>query len=394
MRNGPGADYDVIAHLEEGARVPVMGLDTAQDWILIEYEEGLTGWAAGSFLDLVGDTAAAPIVEPTPLPEFVRIEGITYLRQSFNNCAPTALTMALTHYGGPSDQNIARNILRPSFNDDVSVDIAEMSQYVNDSFPGVRSVWRMGGNWTVIRQLVASGFPVIIETSVQVTGTAPGWAGHNRVIIGYDGDTILTYDSYLGNGGGSGLRIEESVLDELWRHMNRNFMVLYPAERESEVSYIMGEMWSVPSSVERAHRIALAEMAADPNNAFAQYNLGTTLVALGRYEDAALAYDEAFNIGLPFRIHWYQFGVFEAYYNIGRYNEVLDITRRTLNNMGGMAAEELYYWLALGYAGRGQLDQAVAQMERAIRFNPNFTAAQDMLDVLTSGTYEAPIPPA
>src|SRR5690606_3245393 len=119
----------------------------------------------------------------------------------------TAVTMALTFYGGPEDQTIARDWLRPTHARDVSVDISQMVDYVNVEFQGVRSVWRMGGDWTTIRRLVAAGFPVIIETSVQVTRPEPGWAGHNRLIIGYDGDTILTYDSYLGHGNYQGFRV-------------------------------------------------------------------------------------------------------------------------------------------------------------------------------------------
>ncbi|NJL92352.1 MAG: SH3 domain-containing protein, partial [Anaerolineae bacterium] len=357
VRNGPGDNFDVIGHLIQGDVLPILGTDASGFWLLVQYSQGtLQGWIATTFTQINGELTNAPNMQPTPLPNFVRLDGITYLRQAFNNCAPTALTMALTYYGGTDDQMVAASYLRPNTEQDVSVDISQMSDYVNLQFPGLRSVWRMGGSWTTLRRLLAAGFPVIIETSVEVTsGPAPGWAGHNRLLIGYDGDVILTYDSYLGSGNLEGYRVAESTLDELWRQMNRQFQVIYPVEREAEVAYIMGEDWLIPSNIEKSHRVALAEMAANPSSAFALYNLGTTYVMQGLYTDAAAAYDQAQAIGLPFRMHWYQFGMLEAYYNVGRYNEVIDITRRTLNNMGNMATEELYYWLGMATRGAGNM---------------------------------------
>lgn len=392
VRNGPGDDYDVIAFVEQGTALKVIGTSDEDFWLLVQYDGVSTGWIASRFVELVGPQDDVPVLEPTAMPVFVRLEGITYMRQQFNNCSPTALTMALTYFGGPADASPATAYLRPTPQLDVSVDIAEMTAYVNEEFGnGTRAVWRMGGTWTVIRQLVASGFPVVIETSVQVTGRGAGWAGHNRLVVGYDGEVILTYDSYLGSGNGEGYRVNQAVLDELWRQQNRNFMVLYPIEREEEVAYIMGEMWLIPSSVERAHQIALAEVAGKQNDPFAYFNLGATYVAKGNYEDAAAAFDEALNLGVPFRIYWYSFGIFEAYYNVGRYNELVDVARRTLNNMGGQAAEELYYWLGMGYAGRGEFERATAQLQNALDFNPRFTPATDALEKIQSGTY---VPPA
>lgn len=389
VRNGPGEGYDVIAFLEKGRQVPVLGTSDDGFWLLVEYKNSSRGWIANNFVVLAGPQDNIPNMQPTLLPEFTRLEGIAYMRQQFNNCSPTALTMALTYFGAPADVSPATAYLRPN-SQDVSVDIAEMVAFVNENFPGIRAVWRMGGTWTVVRQLVAAGFPVVIETSVQVTGRGAGWAGHNRLVMGYDNGDILTYDSYLGNGNGAGFRVDQDILDELWRQQNRNFMVLYPIDREDEVAYLMGEQWLIPSSIEQAHQKALAEVAAKPRDPFAYFNLGATYVAMGSFEDAAAAFDEALNLGVPFRIYWYSFGIFEAYYHVGRFNELIDVARRTLNNMGGQAAEELYYWLGMGYAGRGEYERAIGQMQNALAFNPRFNPAADMLDKLQTGTYMPP----
>lgn len=392
IRNGPGDEFDVIAHLEQGAVVPIVGTDEGQKWLLIEYENGLRGWLHRGFVDISGDFALAPNMEPTPLPEYVKLDGLTHLWQQLNNCAPTALTIALTYYGVPADPNPATEYLRPSSSLDVSVDIQEMVDYVNENAQGLRAIWRLGGNWTVIRKLVAAGFPVLIETGVLVTRPEPGWAGHNRVIIGYDESDILTYDSYLGHGDYKGFRIAQDDLDEYWRQLNRHYMVIYPIEREADVAYIIGEDWLIPNSIDRAHRVAEAELAAKPNDAFAFFNLGATYVEQGQYAEAAAAYDAALELGnIPFRIFWYQFGIFEAYYNLGRYNDVIDQARRALLNMGGNGAEEIYYWLGMGYAGRGEFDKARVQFENAIAFNPRFRPAQAALEQIRSGTFKPPV---
>ncbi|MFP4324337.1 MAG: tetratricopeptide repeat protein, partial [Anaerolineales bacterium] len=409
VRNGPGEDFDIIAHVEQGITLPVIGRDEDGFWLLVEYDNNQQGWIFSGFASLNTDIQDAPDVQPTPLPDYTRLEGVTHLWQAFNNCAPTALTIALSYYIDNSGSNRvtpviesrldhATNYLRPNRSGDVSVDIAEMVQYVNDEFQGVRSVWRMGGNWTTIRRLVAAGFPVIIETGIQVNNPPPGqpggWAGHNRVVIGYDGDDILTYDSYLGHGNFEGYRVNQDVLDAAWRELNRHYMVLYDIDREDEVRYIMGADWIIANSIEHAHRVALAEIAANEDGGdaefFSLYNIGNTFTYLGDYDQALEYYEAALELSEPFRIFWYQFGIFEAYYNTGQYGQVRWFANNALQGMGGNAAEELYYWRGMSYAAQGNFDNARDDLERALEFNPRYDAASEALQQIESGTYQPP----
>ena len=68
---------------------------------------------------------------------------------------------------------------------------------------------------------------------------------------------------------------------------------------------------------------AQQEVAADPNDLFASFNLGSSLSAMGSYADAATAFDRARAIGLPPRMLWYQFEPFAAYLAVGRTADVL-----------------------------------------------------------------------
>ena len=132
-----------------------------------------------------------------------------------------------------------------------------------------------------------------------------------------------------------------------------------------------------------ALQIATAEATADRSNAFAWFNMGTNFVRLGIMDRAVIAYDEARRIGLPWRMLWYQFGPFEAYYAEGRYQDMIDLARNNLNDGGGQYVEETFYYAGLAREALGERDRAINNLREAVNFNPNFTAAREKLDQLT-----------
>jgi tetratricopeptide (TPR) repeat protein len=128
-----------------------------------------------------------------------------------------------------------------------------------------------------------------------------------------------------------------------------------------------------------ALEVARAEAVANPNDPFAWFNMGTNFVGLDMFAEAAVAYDQARNVGegLPWRMMWYQFGPFEAYMATGRYQDVIDLAQANLNDGGGQYVEETYYYAGLARAGLGETDRAVLNLDGAISFNPNFTPARE-----------------
>jgi tetratricopeptide (TPR) repeat protein len=129
--------------------------------------------------------------------------------------------------------------------------------------------------------------------------------------------------------------------------------------------------------------MAQDEARAQPQNAFAWFNIGTSMVKLERYEEAAVAYDRARQLGLPFRMLWYQFGMFEAYYHTGRYDDVMALVNTNLTN-GAQYVEETYYWQGRAYAAQGQTQEAAAAYQRALLRNPRYSAAREALDALNA----------
>jgi tetratricopeptide (TPR) repeat protein len=124
------------------------------------------------------------------------------------------------------------------------------------------------------------------------------------------------------------------------------------------------------------------ELKDEPDQAFLWFNLGSIYNELEEYERSAAAFDQARSIGLPWRMLWYQFGPYEAYYQIGRYEDVIVLADVTLQDRPYF--EESYFYMGLALDALGQDDQALSSLERAVRFNPNFEPAALALEDLES----------
>jgi tetratricopeptide (TPR) repeat protein len=121
------------------------------------------------------------------------------------------------------------------------------------------------------------------------------------------------------------------------------------------------------------------ENCAD-STAFSWFNVGSSLTSLGRHHDAAAAYDQARLLGLPWRMLWYQFGPYESYYAVGRYDDVISLATVTLSVVDNL--EESYYWRGMAFLGKENEDRARADFKAALKYNPRFSAAQQALENL------------
>jgi hypothetical protein len=323
---------------------------------------------------------AAPVSEISSAPPraaSARMYGFTHVQQDWNNCGPANITMALSHYGWQGDQSDAAAWLKP-IDEDKNVSPHEMVEFVNTQ-TGVRAVTRIGGDMELLKQLIFNNIPVIIETSYAPEGY--DWIGHYQTVVGYDDNAgvFYLYDSYLGTGvAGAGMAEPYAEFDAGWRDFNRVFIAIYEQSREGVVSQILGERADLTRSFEIALEIAQSEARADRRDKFAWFNIGTAYTRLGAYEQAANAFDIARQLDLPFRIMWYQFAPFEAYYGAGRYDDVLVLAETTINN-SDERIEEAYYWRGRVYGAQGRGGDAASMYQVALRLNPNFAPAQQAL---------------
>lgn len=319
--------------------------------------------------------SATPIPStPTPLPppQSFSLEGITFYKQGWNNCGPANLAMGLSYFNWEGTQTDTASYLKPD-REDKNVTPQQMVDYVN-RFTNLKAIWRMAGTLDQVRWLIANEFVVIIESGYEPAGE--GWFGHYETVTAYDtaADTITVYDSYLGSSSRPAITYPTSRFDSQWQSFNRNFIVIYPPAREFELQAFLGSDWIEGANRQKAVQIAQQEAAADTNNPYAWFNLGTSLNSIGRYAEAMVAFQQALDIGLPYRFLWYQYGIFESLLQTSRLDDVLTLTGSTLRTTPYV--EELYYYMGRVNEIRGNLELARTQYQDALNRNPNYDLAE------------------
>jgi tetratricopeptide (TPR) repeat protein len=318
--------------------------------------------------------AQAAATEEQALPAAHQLTGFGYEAQGWNNCGPATLTNALTYFGYTSNQNRAADWLKPNF-EDKNVSPWQMTEFVNTQVPE-RPVYarvRMGGTLDTLKRLLANGFPVIIEKGYDPPPHDLGWMGHYLLLTGYDdaSATFNTHDSYIGPD----IRYDYDYIAEYWQHFNYTYLVLFDTPSEGVVDALLGTDADARQNAVNALELARAEAVADQTDPFAWFNMGTSFVALGMMEEAAIAYDQARGLGLPWRMLWYQFGPYEAYNAVGRYDDTLALAQAALNDGGGHFVEETFYYGGVAREGKGERERALNNYISALQFNPNFTPA-------------------
>jgi tetratricopeptide (TPR) repeat protein len=326
--------------------------------------------------------APAPTLVPVSTPSLsVTLPGLRHEHQGWNNCGPATLAMALSYWGLELTQNDVAPVLKPD-SEDKNVSLWEMERYVRGL--GLGAMARVGGSVGHTKQLIEAGFPVIIET--WYVRDARDQLGHYRLVVGYDDadQEFITYDSLHGPDVTIGYR----ELDELWRVFNRAYLVIYTLEEWESVEELLGADVYDAAMYEDALEVARIEAVsslpacvayADCMDwvTFSWFNVGSSLTSLGRHDEAVVAYDRARQQGLHYRMLWYQFGPYESYYAVGRYDDVValaDATLETTNNL-----EESYYWRGMARLAQGDVEGARGDLEAALHYHEDWPPAVDAL---------------
>src|SRR5438477_403702 len=143
-------------------------------------------------------------------------------------------------------------------------------------------------------------------------------------------------------------------------------MLVYPAEREDQIHNLLGNWADVQWANQHALDVANEEIktVTGLDLFFAWFNKGTSHIQLQQYNDAAVAYDQAFTLypalplekdKRPHRMVWYQTGPYWAYFYAGRYQDVINLANVTLSTPStGPTLEESLYW-------RGMAEQALGE---------------------------------
>lgn len=317
-----------------------------------------------------------PTATPTP-PISITLTGLRHEHQGWNNCGPTTLAMALSYWGRDETQHDVAPVLKPD-PEDKNVSPWEMEAYTRGL--GLGAIVRVDGTLERLKALARAGLPVIAET--WYVRDARDQLGHYRLIVGYDdiAQEFLTYDSLHGPD----VTIGYQEMDELWRVFNRIYLVVYAPERWDSLAAILGSDLDDATMYEQALETARVEASNPPELCvayadcadwvtFSWFSAGSSLTSLGRHAEAVVAYDQARQLGLHYRMLWYQFGPYESYHAVGRYDDVIALANATLATTDNL--EESYYWRGMARLAKGDADGARANFEAALRYHENWPPA-------------------
>jgi tetratricopeptide (TPR) repeat protein len=304
----------------------------------------------------------------TPAPARITLPGMSWVGQTWNNCAPASISMVLSYYGVKRGQDEIAKVMHPEAAGK-HVGSPEMVDYL--AAQGFAARPSVNGNVDRLQRLVANGIPVIIS----------GWLnakediGHYQVVKGYDraAGTIIVNDSYYGQD----IKLLTATLESLWNPFNHFYMPVYRADREPAVRAILGADWDQAAMYRRARAGAEAAVKARPSDAFAWFNLGDDNLALGDAATAVKNYEQAMLLGLPARMFWYRPEPFVAYNRAGQYQRVLDLSAPLLVRITGLA--QIYEERGHAYVGLGKPDLAAAEFRLALQYDPALTGARAAL---------------
>lgn len=357
--------------------------DTAQDAITntLAISAADSGASAVAVEPTVPSTSA-PTLTPTPLPHrtasaFATLSGFHHEWQTWNNCGPATLGMQMSYFGSTLRQDVIGGQLR-SHEDDKNVLPSELVAFARAQ--GYHAHAFVNGDSQRLKLLLSNGVPVLVETWLEEDPN--DGMGHYRLLTGYDdaAQHWISYDSYLSHNlvnsdpsAYAGVTVPYGELEPLWQVFNRTYLLVYTDEFAPIVESIVGEDMDETAMWQRSLATAQAATAAHPEDAYAWFNLGSSQTALGDYAGAAASFDRARVLGLPWRMLWYQFGPFEAYFRTGRYEEIVALADATIATT--RSVEELFFWKGHALAALGQLDGARAAWQQAVQLNPTYDEA-------------------
>jgi hypothetical protein len=105
---------------------------------------------------------ALPTPTSTPIPERVLLSSPAYEKQDINNCGPATLAMYLRYYGWEGDQFTISDLIKP-IPQDRNVNVEELDHYVRNYAGWLQTIYRVGGDIDLLKELIAAGIPVMIE---------------------------------------------------------------------------------------------------------------------------------------------------------------------------------------------------------------------------------------
>ncbi len=348
--------------------------------VVVEVETEEPAVVAEATATATAEATPTPTLTPTatPIPiyapklDFVNLGGYQHNWQTWNNCGPATIATYLSFHGKGITQAETASVLKPNERDK-NVRVDEIVSFVETRFPDLIVTPLMNGDAETLKLLLSNNLPVMLQTWLEED--PDDGMGHYRFLVGYDQAAAewIVSDSYVSTGVESpyaGIRVENQKFLDHWLVFDNIFILIYEPEETELVQSIIGADLNPEENLQQALADYSAKLQADDQNPFLWHTMGDLLLQDGRPEQAAQAYDQARAIGLPWRMFWYSFGVFEAYASVGRYQDVIDLADATIESGG--PGEEIFLWKGLAHQALG--DDAAAQdaFNKGLWWNPTY----------------------
>jgi tetratricopeptide (TPR) repeat protein len=319
-----------------------------------------------------GEMASVIQVTPTPshsiLPPRKILNNEYQIFQTFNNCGPASLSMALSYYGINVSQKELGDELRPyqnpqGDNDDKSVTLDELAKKA-ESY-GFITYHRPHGSIELIKQFINQDIPVLAITLLKNDDDI----GHYRVIKGYDdtAEELIQDDSMQGKN----IHYTYSDFNQLWSTFNNEYLVIIPKNKQTLATQIIGEDTDSKIAWKKALEEAEQRVQQNPKDLNARFTRSIASYYLGDYQKSVDAYEEIADI-LPKRTLWYQIEPIQAYAQLGNTDKVFTLTDEIISQ-GNRAFSELYLIRGDLYMKQGKRDLANEEYRLAKVYNKNLS---------------------
>lgn len=302
-------------------------------------------------------------------------EDPTHTYQTFNNCGPATLSMALSFYGVTASQGELGGKIRPwqnqsGDNDDKNIFSYEFVDWAKTY--GLEGINRPNGTIDLLKRFTANGIPVIVKTWLNVNDDI----GHFRIVRGFDEEkkVIIQDDSYHGPNK----RIPYYDFLSMWQPFGYDYIVIYTKDMEPKVRAIIGDDADQKTAWQNALARADKEKGLSPESVYPTFNASVASYYLGDYEKTISEFEKV-ESKLPRRMLWYQIEPILAYQELKNFDRVFEISNRILEN-GDRAFSELYLIRGEIYLAQGDKERARQEFELAVKYNQNLKSAQDALN--------------
>lgn len=218
------------------------------------------------------------------------VGAMSHVWQTWNNCGPASVVMALSTLGVQASQEEARLALRgPDIRR--GMPSGNVDPWLRARF-GLRSVVRTNGTTDQVKTFVANGFPVLVTQWLDDSATR---IAHYRVVRAYDDAKAVFYVNDPMRGAGVALGYDWFV--DNWKSFSYRYMVLYQPEDEAVVKKIVGGDWDDLAMRERLYSRARSDALREGSGATPWLAYGEAAYQSGRFSEAVEAFERGLALG-------------------------------------------------------------------------------------------------